>query len=164
MAPRSRAQLRQALDRRLVPPDVADEVLDRLEEVKLVDDSAFASGYVRYRQQERGLARRALAHELRTKGVDDETAQAALDEIDTEQELETAKALVRRRLPGTRGLERNVRIRRLAGMLARKGYPGGLAMAVVRDALVAEGDASAAVGDALTPDDEDVEGPEVEPG
>jgi regulatory protein len=46
---------------------------------------------------------------------------------------------VRRRLPGTRGLDRDKRIRRLAGMLARKGYSEGLALRVVRDALTAEG-------------------------
>lgn len=138
MAPRSRAQLRQAMDRKLVPPPVAEEVLDRLEEVKLVDDSAFAEGYVRYRQRERGLARRALAHELRTKGVDDETARAALDEIDPEVELEAARSLVSRRLSGTRRLDREVRIRRLVGMLARKGYQPGVAMSVVREALDSE--------------------------
>ena len=140
MAPRSRAQLRQAMDRKLVPAEVAEQVLDRLEEVKLVYDTAFAEGYVTYRRRERGLARRALAHELRTKGVDDETARTALDAIDPDDETETARALVARRLAATRGLDRNARIRRLAGMLARKGYPAGTAMAVVREALAAEGE------------------------
>ena len=58
--------------------------------------------------------------------------------LDSEQEEETARALVQRRLPGTRGLDRDRRIRRLAGMLARKGYSEGLALKVVRDALAQE--------------------------
>jgi regulatory protein len=140
MAPRSRAQLRQAMDRKLVPADVAEQVLGRLGEVNLVDDAAFAEGYVRYRQRERGLARRALAYELRSKGVDDETASAALEELDPEAETEVARELVRRKLKATRGLDSATRIRRLSGMLARKGYPAGTAITVVRDALAAEGE------------------------
>ncbi|WP_461022301.1 regulatory protein RecX [Thalassiella azotivora] len=142
MASRSRAQLRQAMARKLVPDDVAEQVLDRLEEVRLVDDAAFAEGYVRYRQRERGLARRALAYELRQKGVDDETARAALDELDPDDELAAARDLVARRLRSTARLDRDARIRRLAGMLARKGYPAGVAMQVVRDALAAEGESA----------------------
>jgi regulatory protein len=128
------------MDRKLVPADVAEQVLDRLGEVNLVDDAAFAEGYVRYRQRERGLARRALAYELRSKGVDDETASAALEELDPEAETEVARELVRRKLKATRGLDSATRIRRLSGMLARKGYPAGTAITVVRDALAAEGE------------------------
>ena len=140
MAPRSRAQLRAAMDRRLVPPEVTEAVLDRLEQVGLVDDKAFAESWVRYRQRERGLARRALAHELRTKGVDDEIARVALDEVDADSERQAAQELVARKLASTRRLDRDTRVRRLAGMLARKGYSSGLALSVVRQALAAEGD------------------------
>ncbi|MFP5346964.1 MAG: regulatory protein RecX [Actinomycetes bacterium] len=138
MGPRSRHQLRQAMDRRLVPPDVAEQVLDRLEEVRLVDDEAFAHGYVRYRQRERGLAPRALASELRTKGVDSETVAVALEQVDPEDERRAAEELVRRRLPATRGLDQRVRVRRLAAMLARKGYSGELSMSVIRHAVESE--------------------------
>ena len=138
MAPRSRAQLRTAMAKRNVPDDVADAVLDRLEAVKLVDDAAFAESWVRSRQQGRGLARRALAHELRQKGIDDETASAALDGLGPDDELDSATRLVGRKIASTRGLDRNTRVRRLAGMLARKGYPSGLSMQVIRDALAAD--------------------------
>lgn len=127
--------------KRDVPDDVAESVLDRFEQVSLVDDAAYAQMWVRSRHSGRGLARRALAHELRHRGVEDEVASAALEDLDDDQELETARALVARRLPNTRGLDRDARIRRLAGMLARKGYGSGVALRVVRDALSAEGDA-----------------------
>ena len=134
-APRSRAQLEQALRRKDCPDDVAAAVLDRLAEVGLVDDQAYAGMLVRSQQAGRGLARRALAQELRRKGVDDETAQAALDEVDPHDEEERARALVARRMRSMSGLEPLVQTRRLAGMLARKGYPSELSMRVVREAV-----------------------------
>jgi regulatory protein len=64
----------------------------------------------------------------------------AVARLDPDQEAETARTLVDRKLHATRGLDRQVRIRRLAGMLARRGYPEGLALRVVREALTAEGE------------------------
>lgn len=141
-APRSRAQLEADLAARDVPDDVAERVLDRFTEVGLVDDAAFAEAWVRTRHAGRGLSRRALGQELRQKGIDDETASVALEDIGLEEEAAAAAALVARRLPATRGLPVEVRMRRLAGMLGRKGYAGGLAMRVVRDALSAEASAN----------------------
>lgn len=135
MAPRSRGELQAALAKRSVPEEAAREVLDRMEEVGLVDDGAFAQAWVRSRRSTRGLSRRALAHELRGKSIDDDLAQEALQTVGDDDEYETAVALVRRRLPSTRGLEHAARVRRLAGMLARKGYSGGMAFAAVRRAL-----------------------------
>jgi regulatory protein len=137
MAPRSRAQLAQKLADRGTPTDVADRVLDRMEQVGLVDDVAFAEAWVRSRAQSRGLSRRALAHELRGKGIDDETARAALDQVDDDAELAAARDLVARRLPAMHGLARDKQVSRLVGMLARKGYASGVAFRVVRDAVAA---------------------------
>ena len=134
-APRSRAQLEQALRRKDCPDDVAAAVLDRMEEVGLVDDVAYAGMLVRSQQAGRGLARRALAQELRRKGVDDETAQAALDEVDPHDEEDRARELVAKKMRSMSGLEPVVQTRRLAGMLARKGYPSDLSMRVVREAV-----------------------------
>ena len=87
------------------------------------------------RQRSRGLARRALAHELRRKGVDDETAQAALDEVDADGEEAAARELVRKKLRSLRSVDSTTATRRLVGMLGRKGYPPGLSFAVVRAEL-----------------------------
>ncbi|WP_443089386.1 RecX family transcriptional regulator [Yinghuangia sp. ASG 101] len=136
--PRTRAQLADALRRRGVPDDVAEHVLGRFTEVKLIDDAAFAAAWVDTRHAGRGLARRALARELRQRGVDPDLVDEAVERLDPEQEWETARALVARKLPGMRRLDRHVRMRRLAGMLARKGYGEGLALRVVREALDAD--------------------------
>ena len=132
---RSRQELADRLAKRNVPDEVATQLLDRFEEVGLVDDEAFARSWIASRQPGKGLARRALAQELRRKGVADEVAREALDEIDPDDEEAAARQLVRKKLRSMRGLEPAVATRRLAGMLARKGYPPGLAFAVIRDEL-----------------------------
>lgn len=135
MAPRSRAQLTDKLAGKDVDPDIAEEVLDRFEEVGLVDDVAFAETLVRAQQESRGLSRRGLRHELRKKGVDPDVAEDALAAVDTESERARAEELVAGRLRRLHGLPREVQMRRLAGFLARKGYPGDLAFSVIRQAL-----------------------------
>ncbi|MGH8867791.1 MAG: regulatory protein RecX [Actinomycetes bacterium] len=139
-SPKTRAQLADAMRTRGVPDDAAARVLDRLGDVRLVDDEAFAHAWVESRHTGRGLARRALAHELRRRGVAEETVDEAVETLDADREADTARALVRRRLASTARLDPQVRMRRLAGMLARKGYSSGLAFRVVRKEIAAEGD------------------------
>jgi regulatory protein len=137
--PRTRAQLAEAMARRGVPDEVGDLVLDRFAEVGLVDDAAFSRTWVESRHDGRGLARRAIAQELRQRGVDQPQIDEALDGLDGDRELETARQLVAKRMASTRGVERQARFRRLTGMLARKGYPPGMCAQVVADAMRAEG-------------------------
>ncbi len=139
-APRTRAELAAVLRKKGVEDDVADEVLGRFTEVGMIDDAVFAQMWVTSRHRGRGLAGRALRQELRRKGVEDDDIAEAVATLDPEQEAATARALVDRKLPSTSGLATDARVRRLAGMLARKGYPAGLAFRVVRDALADEGE------------------------
>jgi regulatory protein len=135
--PRTRAELADLLAEREIPDDVAAEVLDRFADVGLIDDAAFANAWVESRHRGRGLGKRALAQELRRRGVDDELARDALDDLDPAQEEETARALVRKKLRTMRSLDRQVAMRRLLGLLARKGYPAGLALQIVKQELAA---------------------------
>lgn len=132
---RSRHELRERLAKKQVPDELAERLLDRFTEVGLVDDAAFARSWVESRRRSRGLARRALAQELRRKGIDDETARSALDEVDPDDEEAAARALVRKKLRSLRGVDATTATRRLVGMLGRKGYPPGLSFAVVRGEL-----------------------------
>lgn len=132
---RSRKELAERLARRNVPEEVAAPLLDRFEEVGLIDDEAFARSWVDSRRRTRGLARPALAAELRRKGVPDETARTVLAEVEPGDEEEAARQLVRKKLRSMRGLDEQVAARRLVGMLVRKGYSSGLAFAVVRQEL-----------------------------
>ncbi len=136
---RSRKELSDKLAAKNVPTEVASRLLDRFEEVGLVDDEAFARSWIASRQPGKGLAKRALAQELRRKGVDDEVAREALDEIDPADEEAAARALVRKKLRSLSRVDDTTATRRLVGMLARKGYGSGVAFAVVRDELAASG-------------------------
>ncbi len=117
-------------------------MLSRFEDVGLIDDAAFARSWVESRHYSRGLAGRALSAELKQRGVAADEIRAAIDEqLGPDAEVSAARRLVERKLAATRGLPAEQRTRRLAGMLARKGYPAGLAFRVIREALEAEGDA-----------------------
>ncbi len=135
---RSRSDLAAKLAQRDVPTEIATRLLDRFEEVGLIDDSAFAHEWVAQRQEGKGLAKRALAQELRRKGIDDEVARDALDSVNEEDEVEAARVLVRRKLRSMRNLDQQAAIRRLVGMLARKGYSSGVSFRVVREELDAD--------------------------
>jgi regulatory protein len=137
--PRSRKELETALAKKGVPEEAAEEVLGRFTEVGLIDDAQFASLWVASRHRGRGLAGRALSHELRRKGIDDELIVEAVAELEPEQEEATARLLVQKKLRTTRALTTEQRVRRLVGMLARKGYSGGVAFRIVKEELDREG-------------------------
>jgi regulatory protein len=138
----SRAELAGALERKGVPGDSAQRVLDRFAEVGLIDDAALAQAMAGAVHRERGLARRAVAVKLRRRGLTGDDVDAALSTIDADSERERARELVRRRLPALAGLPDQVVIRRLVGLLGRKGYSPGLAYETVRAALGARADAA----------------------
>ncbi|HEY2765311.1 MAG TPA: regulatory protein RecX [Pseudonocardiaceae bacterium] len=133
--PRSRAELARALSRRGIPAEVGESVLDRLGAVGLVDDAVFAESVVHAGHTHRGLGRRALAAELRRRGVPDGVAREAVAVVQPEDEEQRIRELVRRKLAGTSGRDPATTARRLAGMLARKGYSEGLVLRVLRDEL-----------------------------
>jgi regulatory protein len=138
-SPKSRLQLARKLAERNVPEDVAEAVLDRFEEVRLVDDAEFADMWVRGRSQSRKLAKGALRRELADKGIDAEVAAVALEQLSDEDEEAAARELVERKLRGAAGLEdrelRDKTTRRLASMLARKGYQPSQAFRIVGEVL-----------------------------
>lgn len=137
-APRTRAQLAAALHRRRVPDEIAESVLARFAEVGLIDDAAFARAWVESRHHSKGLARKALAAELRRRGISDGEVRAAVGSLGPQEEMAAARRLVMKRMAATRGRPLPARARQLLGMLARKGYSAGLATQVVREALEQE--------------------------
>lgn len=128
---RTRHELDAALQKKNVPDEVAATVLDRLEEVGLVDDEAFAQSWVESRQQRRHLSRSALRRELSSKGVDRDHVDAALATVDVEDELAAARALAAKKAASTAGLDPVVRHRRLVGVLARRGFGSGVIATVL---------------------------------
>ena len=137
--PRSRSQLAEALRRQHIPGPAAEAVLDRFTEAGLIDDPAFARAWVESRHHSRGLSRRALSAELHRRGLADEDVHNAIELVDDDQEAATARRLIAGKVRATRGQPPMARVRKLMGVLARKGYGAALAYRVVREALEAEG-------------------------
>jgi regulatory protein len=118
----TRHELDQALQAKNVPAGVREAVLDRLHEVGLIDDAAFAMDWVTSRQRRRHLSRRALSRELEAKGVERSDIARALDSVDPGAEFTSARDVVERKRAAVSGLARDVQYRRLAGALSRRGF------------------------------------------
>ncbi|BBY43076.1 recombination regulator RecX [Mycolicibacterium celeriflavum] len=138
---RTRAELEGQLAKRGYPDDVSTRVLDRLEQVGLINDADFAEQWVRSRRVSAGKGRRALIAELRTKGVDNDIIEATLADDEPGAERARAERLVADKLRREK-LDHDaddVKVtRRLVGMLARRGYGQKLAFDVVKVALANE--------------------------
>jgi regulatory protein len=132
---RTRHELEQSLQAKSVPQAAIDAVLDRLEEVGLVNDASFAIDWVTSRQQRRHLSRRVLRRELQAKGVESSEIDRALESVDLDAELKSARDLVERKRAAMDGLSRDVQYRRLAGMLSRRGFDASTTARVLDDVL-----------------------------
>lgn len=148
---RTRAELAQALARKGIEREVAEQVLSRLDAVGLIDDKSFAELWVRSRHTYEGLGRQAIAAELRRKGVEDAVTADALATVDYASEEERARQLVRKKLRTLTAADEATKVRRLVGLLARKGYTAGMSYRIVRDELRSAGDDTALLDD-LPPD------------
>jgi regulatory protein len=138
-AARPRAALAVALRQRRIPDQVADAVLDRFVEVGLIDDRAYAEAFVAAKHRDRALGVTALRTELRRKGVDEVTVDAAVQTLDQDAERDRARALISRRVDAAMGNGVQAARRRLIGLLARRGYAADVARQVVDEALAEYG-------------------------
>ncbi len=139
LGPRSRHQLDRKLAERDIPSSVASALLDRFEEVQLIDDAEFARMWVRTRTAAKALSRSSIRRELAEKGIDPDLAEDALLQISDEDEHDQARDAVRRKLRGSVDLSdravRDKEVRRLVGILLRKGYSPGAAFTIVKDVI-----------------------------
>jgi regulatory protein len=130
--PRSRFQLAQAMEKREIPVEIGEELLDRFTEVGLIDDAAFAKAFAHDRRANRGLSKAALRRELSNVGVEQQLIQDALEEIDSDQELELAIRLVSKRWNSVKNLDWQARQRRLSGFLGRRGFSGSVVSVAIK--------------------------------
>ncbi|HXF85782.1 MAG TPA: RecX family transcriptional regulator [Anaerolineales bacterium] len=117
---RSEAEIRKNLLKHKFPETVIEETLERLRQDGLLNDVQFAREWVENRSTFRPRSRRMLALELRQKGLDEETAQAALQDVEEETlAFEAAK----KRAAKLSHLEWKEFRQKLSGFLARRGFP-----------------------------------------
>lgn len=136
--PRSRRELERSMGRKGISVIHIAEALDRLERVGVLDDTAFAAGYVRSKVAGRGLSRRAIERDLFRKGIGAEAAREAIDAVLAEQgldELAIARREAARRWRSLERLEPLVAKRRLLGFLGRRGFSGDVVRTVVRELM-----------------------------
>lgn len=131
-APRSAEQLREGLRKRHVVEPVIEEIIARYVEVGLLNDPELAATVARTRHSERGASRRAIAEELRRKGFQAHDIDAALSQIDDDDEFARARELAMARWHKLAALDYEARVRRTVGMLGRKGYSPSVAFGVVK--------------------------------
>lgn len=132
---KTRTELERVLKRKNVPQQAAESVLDRMQEVGLVDDATFADAWVESRQQRRHLSATALRHELRGKGVASDLVDQAVSGVDAEDEYTAALSLAERKYERMRALDTEVVRRRLSGVLARRGFGSGVIFRVLGEVL-----------------------------
>jgi regulatory protein len=135
--PRSAAELRRRVARKGFDAEVVDACVETLGNVGVVDDAAFAETFVRDRVRLRPQGASRLRQELRARGVDAETASAAIGEVmevEDASEVDLARAAAARWKPRP-GEERDRARRRLHGFLARRGFGGDAVRTVLAEKL-----------------------------
>lgn len=125
---RSTAEIRQNLRRHKLPPEIIEQTIERLRAEKLADDDQFAKAWVENRSTFRPRSRRALAVELRQKGIPDEAVRSALTGVDEDALAYEAAMKRARRLEA---LEWNEFRTRLGEFLARRGFSYSVVAPVV---------------------------------
>lgn len=136
---RSASELRRRLKRKGFEPETADHTVERMEALGMVDDASFAESFVRDRVRLRPHGRRRLAQELRAKGVDEDTARDAIEQVmarEDASELDLARAAAARWKPRP-GEEPGRARRRLHAFLARRGFGGDVVREVVDEKVPA---------------------------
>jgi len=123
-----RAELVQRLSRRGVAADEIESVLDEVTALGFLSDARYAESLVRQKQGR--YAKRAIAHTLKERGVDRDTAEAALSTLETTDEMDEALALWRKRC-GAPPQDERERNRQLRFLLSR-GYSTTVAFKVLK--------------------------------
>ena len=125
---RSEKEIRQNLLKHEIPEEVIEGTLQRLRETGLANDNDFARAWVENRNTFRPRSKKALAIELRQKGLDDEAIQASVSNVD-EEALAYETGL--KRATRFTGLERSEFRKKLSEFLARRGFSYSVIASVV---------------------------------
>jgi regulatory protein len=131
----SRWELEKALLSREIDEQTVAAELDRLEAVGLLDDAALAETLVRTQHERKGLGRGALTAELRRRHIDQEHIDAALEQVDDDDEQSRATELAMKRASQLSSYDLETAKRRLSAFLMRKGYSSSVVRAATDEAL-----------------------------
>ncbi|MEY4417756.1 MAG: hypothetical protein RIQ88_194 [Actinomycetota bacterium] len=129
---KSSGALRELLIEKEHQPELVDQLIARFIEVGLIDDFGLAKDLAENLANRKSKARGLIARDLREKGFSSEVIEHALAQLDQDAELETAKDLAVNKMSRLSSLEPQVRARRVAGFLGRKGYSASVVWTAVK--------------------------------
>lgn len=128
--PRSIDELKRQLVRKGYADTTVDQVIDRLVELELIDDLAFARYWVEQRETFKPRSQRALRYELIQKGIDRKIIELVVADVD---ETESAKKAARKKARLWRGLPEEQFYEKLGNYLARRGFNYEIARDVTQE-------------------------------
>ena len=133
MRPRSRTELENKLAGREFPSDIIHSVIDHLLRLGYLNDEQFARQWAAGRVRSRGFGRRRIEQELRARGISRDIIRGTLEGLfEGSSELEVARKEAEKKLRTLARFEPEVRRRRLAGFLERKGFPSDIIRGILR--------------------------------
>jgi regulatory protein len=131
--PRSREEVKRYLRRKETPPELIDRVLERLDQLELIDDKAFTEFWMDSRARFNPKGAQAIKSELRQKGV---TREVVEEMVDDEQDEERAREAARKKaksLAGQPEMDFKTFRLRLGSFLQRRGFSYEIATRIVRE-------------------------------
>ncbi|MCU1528269.1 MAG: hypothetical protein JWP75_2032 [Frondihabitans sp.] len=131
----SSLEMAKTLRSRDLPEEVVLDEVERLERVGLLDDGALAENLVHSKQERKGLGKGAINAELRQRGLAQEAIDAALADIDDDDEQTRADSWALKRAGQLRGLDQATAERRLTAFLLRRGYRSEVVRRALEKAL-----------------------------
>lgn len=132
----SRSELTAKLQKRGAPGNAIDAALDDLQRMGYIDDAKYAEEKARYLREQRKLDRRRAEVDLLQSGIRHDLVCNALDEAyGTNDPLAAARELIAKEAPKLSNVSPQVARRRLAGMLARRGFDYESVRKLLDDAL-----------------------------
>lgn len=97
MRPRSTWEMELYLRRKKASPSLTSKVLNKLSDIGLLDDAAFARAWVSNRRLLRPTSKRKLQQELRAKHVSDEVINRTLAESGGDEQIILRELIVKKR-------------------------------------------------------------------
>jgi regulatory protein len=132
LRPRSREEVIRYLRRKQTPMEMINAVMQRLEELELLNDREFSTFWVESRDRFSPRGARALKNELRMKGVEREVVDEMVSDEQDEERIDEAARKKAQTLARQPNIDYQTFARRLGSFLQRRGFNYELTNRTVR--------------------------------
>lgn len=135
--PRTSMEMIRRLRQKEIGETIIAEVVQRLQQERFLDDPLYAKQWAEQRIMNQRKGKMWIRQELREKGIDKSLISEALENITSEQELESALQTGRKKWNLIRG-DVNDKRRKTGAFLMRRGFPGDMVRQVIHTLLEEE--------------------------